>query len=295
MTQIYERSCPTCSKIIYHKSEYRWKKSKEFNRDCTSCIMIKRWSDSNSSIRSEKCRLKRNASLSRRRHDPNSGYNSKEYIKKCSESKKKQIEENPIYKSEEYRLKLSEASKKMWQSEEYRSKRLSEENLLKVKKGFENWMAENKPEFIKKLKSTWTKERRDKLREVAIERNVLWSVDPKITVVSKIEIRIKDYLESIGYKHSSVHQTRISRYLPDFINEETKTIVEVFGDYWHCNPNHSIFGKEDYYNYSTKKFAIEHWKSDDDRKKFLESQGYKVIVIWEKDIQEVNYDVSKLI
>lgn len=82
----------------------------------------------------------------------------------------------------------------------------------------------------------------------------------------------------------------IGKYKPDYVNEKTKHIVEVYGDYWHCNPN--IY-KENFYHPQLKITAQEKWRLDEIRKKYLESLGYTVTVVWEKDIKNFikNYDL----
>ena len=62
-----------------------------------------------------------------------------------------------------------------------------------------------------------------------------------------------------------------------------KHIIEVYGDYWHCNPK--LF-KEDFYHPQLKQTAAEKWAADDQRKQYLESLGYTVTVVWESDLAE---------
>lgn len=76
---------------------------------------------------------------------------------------------------------------------------------------------------------------------------------------------------------------KIGKYKPDFVNETSKHIVEVYGDYWHCNP--SIFN-EDFYHPQLKKTAKEKWDNDEQRKQYLESLGYTVTVVWESDLDK---------
>jgi very-short-patch-repair endonuclease len=93
---------------------------------------------------------------------------------------------------------------------------------------------------------------------------------------SKLEDRLLPYLPD--YKNN----IQINHYTVDFINEETKHIIEVHGDYWHCNP--TIYS-ENFIN-KTGITAKEKWNKDTDRKMYLESQGYKVTIVWESDLLE---------
>ena len=74
---------------------------------------------------------------------------------------------------------------------------------------------------------------------------------------------------------------KIGKYKPDYVNKETMSIIEVYGDYWHCNPN--IF-HADFYHHQLKKTAKEKWNEDYQRQKYLESLGYTVTIVWESDL-----------
>jgi G:T-mismatch repair DNA endonuclease (very short patch repair protein) len=60
-------------------------------------------------------------------------------------------------------------------------------------------------------------------------------------------------------------------------------VVECFGDYWHMNPTVYL---DDAYNHHLKMTASEKRALDTDRLKDLEKMGYKVIVLWEKDLNK---------
>lgn len=72
-------------------------------------------------------------------------------------------------------------------------------------------------------------------------------------------------------------QKSVDVYIPS-----TKTIIEVYGTYWHCDPRKYT---SDYYNKSLKLTAQEIWDRDTKRKNFLESLGYTVKVLWESDVK----------
>ena len=72
-------------------------------------------------------------------------------------------------------------------------------------------------------------------------------------------------------------QKSVDVYIPS-----TKTIIEVYGTYWHCDPRKYA---GNYYNKSMKLNAQEIWERDTKRKNFLESLGYTVKVLWESDVK----------
>ena len=94
---------------------------------------------------------------------------------------------------------------------------------------------------------------------------------------SSLEEKLLPYLPN--YKNN----VQISYYNVDFVNKQTNHIIEVYGDYWHCNP---IKYADDFMHHHFKMTAIERRKLDENRKKHLESLGYTVTVVWESDLSE---------
>lgn len=94
---------------------------------------------------------------------------------------------------------------------------------------------------------------------------------------SKKEKRLENLLK--GY---SINK-RVGSYKPDYLSEDKKHIIKVYGDYWHCHPK--LF-KEDFYHSQLKQTAAEKWAADEKRKQYLESLGYTVTVVWESDLAE---------
>ena len=76
---------------------------------------------------------------------------------------------------------------------------------------------------------------------------------------------------------------KIGKYKPDYVNESNKHIIEVYGDYWHCNPK--LFNK-DFYHPQLKKTAEEKWLLDLTRQQYFESLGYTVEIIWEDKLND---------
>lgn len=99
---------------------------------------------------------------------------------------------------------------------------------------------------------------------------------------SSLEDRVLPYLK--GYENN----IQVSYYNVDFINKETNHIIEIHGDYWHCNP--TIY-PDDFVHPYFKMTAKERRKLDEQRKTELESLGYTVTIVWES---ELNNFIEKL-
>ena len=63
----------------------------------------------------------------------------------------------------------------------------------------------------------------------------------------------------------------------------SKKLIEINGDYWHCNPK--LFDKS-FFNKVSKKYAWEIWKKDSKKIQLATKNGYKVLTVWESECNE---------
>jgi G:T-mismatch repair DNA endonuclease (very short patch repair protein) len=120
--------------------------------------------------------------------------------------------------------------------------------------------------------------------EVAARRRI----ENSLSMSKKNEILLKEKRSSLEekvlpYLKDYENNIQISYYNVDFLNKKTKHIIEIHGDYWHCNPN--IY-PDDFIHPYFKMTAKERRKLDEQRKQYLESLGYSVTVVWESDLDE---------
>lgn len=71
----------------------------------------------------------------------------------------------------------------------------------------------------------------------------------------------------------------LGEYRPDFQMIGTKILIEVNGDYFHCNPYLYKDGPKD-------EIQIKHVLRDYYKKCYYLSQGYKIVTVWEREINE---------
>jgi hypothetical protein len=96
--------------------------------------------------------------------------------------------------------------------------------------------------------------------------------------ISKFQRRVYDDVIKIYMDAKlEVYLSDVQKSVDIFIPTENK-VIECQGDYWHCNP--SSF-KPNYYNNMIHLTAQQIWNRDAEKKRLLESAGYKVEVIWE--------------
>jgi len=73
-----------------------------------------------------------------------------------------------------------------------------------------------------------------------------------------------------GFKYTGDLSVIINGKNPDFVNEETKQIIEVYGDYWHDGEDPT------------------------DRAEIFAQAGYETCVIWENELQNLDHVIGKL-
>ena len=94
--------------------------------------------------------------------------------------------------------------------------------------------------------------------------------------VSSLERAAYQTIKDADYE---VHcNSKIKRYIVDF--QIDKLVIEMDGDFWHCNPSS---WKEDDYNKMLRMTAKDKWQADSKKTKALEALGYTVVRVWEAD------------
>jgi very-short-patch-repair endonuclease len=148
------------------------------------------------------------------------------------------------------------------------SKETKEKQSQKRKEYFEN-----NPEARDKLseiqKEVWTEERREQQREKRYEY-----FSTQQMTISKTELLMEDILIFLNLEYK--RQFRLKRKIFDFLIINTNILVEVDGDFWHCNPIR--FSEPKY------KQQIHNLNNDAIKNKIAEENGYKLLRFWEYDI-----------
>lgn len=78
---------------------------------------------------------------------------------------------------------------------------------------------------------------------------------------------------------------QINRWWVDYINHDTKVVVECYGDWYHCHPKYDKKIEEKYNGIQPEceLSPVEKRAKDEARVHDIESNGYTVIVIWQHD------------
>lgn len=162
-------------------------------------------------------------------------------------------------RSEETKKKLSETHK--GQIPWIRGKHHTKEAIEKQRRAIKNTLANN-PEIIEKIKEARAKQ----------------IIPIKDT---KIELKIQNFLRQLNIEFLShkyigniEHSYQCDIFIPNF-----NIIIECDGDYWHANPK--IFQ-------NPTEWQLKQIEEDNIRTKELLEVGFKVLRLWETDINKMN-------
>lgn len=113
---------------------------------------------------------------------------------------------------------------------------------------------------------------KDKMSNTAIE-NII-KTDRNHT--SKLEKTFANILDLLDIKYTTFFYAKEIKAFYDFYLPESNTIIEVDGDFWHCNPIKFPLPKYE----SQKKNLIR----DKEKEQWVKDKGYKLLRFWEDDI-----------
>lgn len=105
---------------------------------------------------------------------------------------------------------------------------------------------------------------------------------------TRIEVEVARVLDELGVSYRQ--NVQIGRYNVDFTLGST--IIECFGDFWHCNP---ALWPADRFNGSLRMTAGEKWARDSERRRSLEEKGFRFALFWESDIRTAPHKIAEAI
>jgi very-short-patch-repair endonuclease len=130
-----------------------------------------------------------------------------------------------------------------------------------------------------------SKETREKMSDSAIQRIIKTGKVKR----SLLEIRFETFLETLNIKfiHSYYINTKDHHFIFDFYLPKYNILIEVDGDFWHCNP--IKFASPEC---KTQEINI---KNDKLKNEWAQSNGYKLLRFWENDINNNIKQVKQIL
>ena len=109
---------------------------------------------------------------------------------------------------------------------------------------------------------------------------------------TKPEIKVRKVLYSMGYRFR-LHSKDLPG-SPDIVLPKYKTVIFVHGCFWHRHENCKYAStpktRQEFWN---KKFT-ENIKRDKLNQENLSSKGWKIIIVWECEIKDKDFDLNRL-
>lgn len=173
---------------------------------------------------------------------------------------------------------LDELSKSLNRSKNSITYKMTSLNIRKYKRK-ENWNA-REDEYLKKyykdgLMLQMMKELNRSFKAIHTRANLL---DLHHNTSTYIEREVEEILKSNNVKY--VSQYRIRGFIADFLIGDN-LVIEVQGDYWHCNPL--------IYNEPQNEIQKHKIKQDRMKRGCFNELGYKILYVWEYDLNN-NYE-----
>lgn len=210
---------------------------------------------------------------------------------------------------------MSEEEKQRWKDNI--SKALQGENNPMFGKNIKDFMTDEKYELWKQHKKDAYFKRSDQEKELisqklSLSQKRLQASDPKAysemkarggrAVMSKQkmyrktkpEIKLEEFLKqnNIEYDYSCIMGSKERCFQYDFIIRHRRILIEVQGDYWHGHPD---MYNEDGSNGKKKlnNIQINNIKRDKLKKQFAIEKNFKLIYIWESEINKGDFSKIK--
>jgi very-short-patch-repair endonuclease len=127
---------------------------------------------------------------------------------------------------------------------------------------------------VGRIQSEKTKQ---KMSNSAIQRIIKTGKVKRSLLEIKFELFFR--LLNINFQHSYYINTKENHFIYDFYLPKHNILIEVDGDFWHCNPNTKYASPE----CKTQEINI---LNDQQKNKWAQDNGFKLLRFWEKDINE---------
>jgi very-short-patch-repair endonuclease len=128
-----------------------------------------------------------------------------------------------------------------------------------------------------------SEETKEKMSDSAIERIIITDQNHS----SKLEKTFKLFLDILDIKYKQFLYAKPIKAFYDFYLPEFNMIIEVDGDFWHCNPN-----KHPFPLYDSQKKNLER---DQIKNQWAIENGYRILRFWENDINNNIQEVKRIL
>jgi len=133
-----------------------------------------------------------------------------------------------------------------------------------------------------------SQETKDKMREIQLEKWKTGNIGKKKYYTSKLETTFQNILDLLDIKYSMKLYAKEIKAFYDFYLPELNIVIEIDGDFWHCNPN----SKHSEAKYDSQKKNL---IRDKEKEQWLKDNNYKLLRFWESDINNNILEVKRIL
>lgn len=228
-----------------------------------------------------------------------------EFLKKGNEEKKIRKEVECTLCNNNFFLRPSEINENNnfcsrecysnYRKKEYKKEKIYNYQDIKVKctccdnifKTYKWKIGNNKNLFCSK--KCYYKHRKDNYNELYYNRKM--NDSRKETT---IERKVRKSLERLGIQFEQEFGFA-RKYFIDFYLYNQNIMIEVYGDYWHVNPEKYDIYKKDKTKKKMNNYQEKAIQKDLSKENFIKSKGYNLLILWESDIKNEEEDIDNKI
>tara|TARA_Y100000310_G_C20671665_1_gene810642 strand:+ start:610 stop:1029 length:420 start_codon:yes stop_codon:yes gene_type:complete len=110
-------------------------------------------------------------------------------------------------------------------------------------------------------------------------------------ILESYNVKFVSEADNIFFTGKTAYKKHRYYLTPDILIENSKLVIEIYGDLYHGNPK---FYKPTDIIYTGQKVA-DIWNKDKNNQDIIKSYGYDILILWEHDIKKNSQKVEELI
>lgn len=271
------RICPVCSQEVIHLSRTTRNRSEKEKKPCKNCG----FEATRQKCRSPEYRAAHSERITQAWKSEDSIFNSSEYRRKLSDA---QLSRDKL-SYEKASLSLKESWKKEKENPTGRVEKLIEmfksDEVRTARSASLKKLYERDPEQRAKRSKIAKELMKDPEHRERCTRKMI-DAARKTGGTSKNEKELAQVLAELGF----THKHPVGRWMVDFYHPGTDTVVEFFGDWWHCHERFFQRIENDYggIHPNKQKTPFKIIEEDNERISNILTYVKKVIVLWQNDV-----------
>lgn len=273
----FERRCPNCNRVIIHTKQKARDVAALKGTLCKSCTMKRERVNNAIAWLNEDSVKKKSESLKVAHAKPDASWNTPEWRENQSRVATQQAIDGTHPFQNFSREKIMEMARRSRETNLTSGSNFQQHVAWRNTPEGHTWLSAIAKKFRAENPVFHTAEYDQKNRVHLTRARKLVRKFP----TSKPERELSEALHNVDENFIlNTQRMNIGPYQPDIVNYTRHTVVEFYGDYSHSNPN--IYAA-DSWNALSHKYAHDVWTFDAKRQAFIESQGWRVIIVWERE------------